>query len=133
MTTHAKGTIEMKQWDEKPYSEVEGAPNLARASVHNDFHGDIEGAGTLEYLLTYRADGSAGYIGVERVVGSLAGRTGSFVLQESGAFENGAATSTWSIVPGSGTGELTGLRGAGGFVARHGDSASPFTLDYDFE
>src|SRR5262249_1550750 len=133
MTTHAKGTLEMKNWDEKPYGEVEGAPNLSRASVTNAFHGGIEGEGTLEYLMAYRAASragcAAGYVGMERGVGGLGGRSGSFVLQESGAFENGAATSTWSVVPGSGPGELRGLRGAGGFVARHGETSSSYTLD----
>src|SRR5205809_3547948 len=83
MSMHATGTHDMKTWDEKtwdgkPANEVSGA-KLTRASVTNSFHGDIEGEGTLEYLMTYRDDGSASYVGLERVVGSVGGRSGSFV------------------------------------------------------
>jgi len=68
---------------------------------------------------------------MERVVGRVGGRSGSFVLQHSGAFENGAAKGTLSVVPGSGTGDLRDLRGEGGYVAQEGQSKTPFTLDYD--
>jgi len=135
MSTHATGTHDMKTWDEKtwdgkPANEVSGA-KLTRASVTNSFHGDIEGEGTLEYLMPYRDDGSASYVGLERVVGRIGDRRGSFVLQHSGTYESGTATTAWSVVPGSGTGDLRGLCGEGGFVARHGDQQVPFTLDYD--
>jgi len=133
MSTHATGRFEGKTWDEKPYSELDGVPKLARASVTNTFSGDIEGAGTLEYLLIYRADGSASFVGVERVAGRVGGRSGSFVLQHSGTFEGGAATTAWFVVSGSGTGDLRGLRGKGGFVAQEGQQRAPYTLDYDFE
>ncbi len=132
MSSHATGTFEGKTWDEKPYSELEGVPKLARASVTNSFHGDIEGEGTLEYLLIYRDDGSCGFIGVERVVGQVGNRSGSFVLQHNGNFEAGMAMANWFVVTGSGTGELRGLRGEGGFVAKHGQPLATFTLDYDF-
>ena len=137
MSTHATGTHDMKTWDEKtwdgkPANEVSGA-KLTRASVTNSFHGDIEGEGTLEYLMTYRDDGSASYVGLERVVGRIGDRAGSFVLQHSGTFAGGAAKTTWSVVPGSATGDLRGLRGEGGFVAHHGEPSASYTLDYDFE
>ena len=137
MSTHATGTHDMKTWDEKtwdgkPANEVSGA-KLTRASVTNSFHGDIEGEGTLEYLMTYRDDGSASYVGLERVVGSVGGRSGSFVLQHSGTFEGGAAKTTCFVVPGSATGDLRGLQGEGGFVAHHGEASTSYTLDYDFE
>jgi hypothetical protein len=132
MSTHATGTFDGKTWDEKPYSEVDGGAKLSRASVTNAFHGDIEGEGTLEYLLIYRDDGSASFVGVERVVGRVGGRLGSFVLQHGGTYEGGTAKATWFVVPGSGTGDLRGLRGEGGLVAQHGPSAS-YTLDYDFD
>ncbi len=57
---------------------------------------------------------------------------GSFVLQVSGTFEGGMSKATWFVVPGSGTGELRGLRGEGGFPPHHGRTV-PITLDYDFE
>lgn len=131
MSNHATGTIEMKSWDERPFAETEGAPKLARANGSDLYHGDIEGEATFEYLMMYHDDGSATYVGMERVVGRLAGRSGSFVLQVSGVFENGAVKATWFVVSGSGTGELRGLRGTGELVWQDSQHSS-VTLDYDF-
>ncbi len=131
MSAHARGTFEGKSWNEQPYAEVDGEPKLTRSSVTNSFHGDIEGEGTLEYLMVYSDDDHAGFVGLERVVGRVGDRRGSFVLQHSGTYAEGTATTAWSVVPGSGTGELRDLRGEGGFVARHGDREVPFTLAYE--
>jgi len=129
---HATGMFEVKKWDEVPYNEGEGLPKMTRASVTSTYHGNIEAEGTLEYLMMYRNDGTASFIGLERVVGSIGHRLGSFVLQHSGTFEGDKAKSTSVVVPGSGTGELRGIQGNGGFVAPHGQIV-PYTLDYDFE
>lgn len=133
MSTQATGAFEGKTWDEVPYSEVERGAKLARASVTNAFSGDVEGAGTLEYLLVYSPDGSGGFVGFEQVVGRIGDRSGSFVLRHEGTFEGSTVKATWSVVPGSGAGELAGLRGEGGFVSEHGTPQTPFTLDHDFE
>lgn len=136
MSTHATARFEVKTWDEKPYNEVAGLPRLTRASATELFHGDIEGEGAAEYLMTYRDDGSASYVRVERVIGRVGTRSGSFVLQGSGGYDHSTRTAecTWFVVPGTGTGDLRGLRGAGGFVAKHTDYPNvPITLDYAFE
>jgi len=127
-TANARFTI--KTWDEKPYSEGPGLPKLTRASVAKSFTGDIEGEGQVEYLMMYRSDGSATFVGLERVVGRIGGRTGSFVLQRTGAFEAGQAKESYSVVPGSATGELAGLRGDGSTALGHG-TEYPFTLNYE--
>jgi hypothetical protein len=131
MSEQAQATFQVKTWEERAFSEVEGGPRLTRATVTKSFGGDIEGEAALEYLMMYRADGSASFVGLERVVGRIAGRSGSFVLQHSGTFEGGTARCACAVVPGSGTGELRGLRGAGAFAAAHGEPYS-MTLDYDF-
>ena len=131
MSTHATGTFEPKTWDEQPYDENDGV-KLTRASVTGIFRGDIEGETRLEYLMAYPSDTYASFVGIERVVGRVGGRSGSFVLQHGGTFEAGVAKGSWFVVPGSGTGELRGLRGSGDLVAEHGSAAS-YTLDYDFE
>ena len=132
MSTHATATFELKSWEEKPYDEMEGGPKLTRASITKSFKGDIQGEGTLEYLMVYRDDGSASFVGLERIVGCVGDRSGSFVLQHSGTFEGGTAKATFFVVPGSGTGGLRGLRGEGRFAAGHSDNY-PITFDYDFE
>ena len=130
MKKSANARFAIKSWDEKPYSEGENLPRLTRASVVKTFSGDIEGEGRVEYLMMYRSDGSAAFVGLERIAGRLGGRTGSFVLQRTGVFENGQAKESYSVVPGSGTGELEGLSGDGSSAVGHG-MEHPFSLNYD--
>src|SRR6266567_6378609 len=132
MRKQAKATFGIKSWDEKPFNEMNGAPKLTRASVTKSYQGDITGEGKLEYLMMYRDDGSASLIGLERLVGSVGGRSGSFVLQHSGTFKEGIAMVTLVVVPESGTGDLRGLRGNGKFAVGH-QAPYSMTLDYDFE
>jgi hypothetical protein len=119
MRKQAKAIFGIKSWDEKPYNEIEGAPKLTRVSATKSYQGDIEGEGKLEYLMMYRTAGSASFMGLERVTGSVGGRSGSFVLQHTGTFEGGVAKVTLSVVPGSGTGDLRGLSGEGRFSVGH--------------
>ena len=116
----ATGTFTIKAWDEQPWAEVDEAPKLTHARVTTTYSGDLDGEGTSGLLMAYdQAD--AGYTGYERFVGSLDGRPGSFVLRLGGGFADGAATTTWTVVEGSGTGDLAGLQGAGGYVANQGE------------
>ncbi len=130
MKQTANARFAIKSWDEKPYSEGQDLPKLTRASVSKTYTGDISGEGQVEYLMMYRSDGSATFLGLERIVGRLAGKTGSFVLQRTGVFEGGQAKETYSIVPGSGTGELQGLVGDGRSAVGHG-MEHPFTLSHE--
>jgi Protein of unknown function (DUF3224) len=123
----ATGTFTIKSWDEQPYAEVDGAPKLTQARVTATYGGDLDGEGTSTLVMAY--DGAdATYSGYERVVGSLGGRSGSFVLRLAGGFEQGAARTTWTVVEGSGTGELTGLQGEGGYVAKQGEPEVAYEL-----
>jgi hypothetical protein len=130
---HANATFDIKSWDEKPHNEVAGMPKLTRASVSRVFHGDFEGDGTAEYLMIYRPDNSANFVGMERMVGKLGGRSGSFVLQRSGTDDGKTTHESYFVVLGSGTGDLKGLKGEGVFLATHAQPSYSFTLDYDFE
>ena len=127
----AKGRFAIKSWDEKPYSEGDGLPKLTKASVAKTFSGDIEGEGHVEYLMMYRTDGSADFVGLERITGRIGERTGTFVLQRIGKFENGEAKESYSVIPGSATGDLAGLKGEGSSAVGHG-MEHPFELDYEF-
>ena len=111
MRNVANSRFTIKSWDEKPYSEGQGLPKLTRAAVTKTFTGDIAGEGHVEYLMMYPSDGSATFVGLERVVGQLSGKAGSFVLQRTGTFENGVAKESYVVISGSGTGELRGLLG----------------------
>ena len=126
----ADARFAITNWDEKAYSEGEDLPKLTRASVTKSFTGDIEGEGQVEYLMMYRSDGSAAFVGLERISGRIGDRTGTFVLQRTGVFEGGQAKESYSVVPGSATGDLLGLKGNGNSAVGHG-SEHPFTLNYE--
>ena len=132
MKKRANARFAIRSWDEAPWSEGEDLPRLTRASVTKSFTGDIEGEGQVEYLMTYRADGSATFVGLERVAGRIGDASGTFVLQRAGVFEAGQAKESYSVVPGSGTGALKGLRGEGTSDVGHG-TEHPFVLDYDLD
>lgn len=136
MTTTANGTLsgtfEIKNWDEKPYHETEGGPKLTHAVINLAYHGDIEAESVLDYLMAYASESSAFFVGMEHVTGRLGGRSGSYVLQHSGTFTNGTATDIYTVVPGSSTGELVGLRGEGRNITTH-EEPHRFTFTYRFE
>ncbi|WP_433498375.1 DUF3224 domain-containing protein [Sphaerimonospora sp. CA-214678] len=131
MTVRATGTFDVK-WDEQPpYDERDGA-KLARATITKDFSGDIEGSSVAE-LVKAVADvpGSAGYVAIERLIGSVHGRSGGFVLMHTGLMDRGEASLTVTVVPDSGTGELTGIRGE--LVIDVVDGRHSYTFDYTLE
>lgn len=132
MSNTANSRFAISNWDEKPYSEGPDLPKLTRAAVTRTFTGDIAGEGHVEYLMMYLGDGSATFVGLERIVGQIAGKTGSFVLQRTGAFENGVAKESYHVIPGSGTGELRALRGSGTSAVGHG-TEHPLTLNYEWD
>lgn len=132
MKRTANARFAIKSWDEKPYSEGQDQPKMTRATVAKTFTGDIEGESRVEYVMMYRSDGTAAFVGLERIVGRLGGRSGSFVLERIGTFEGGQARESYSVVPGSGTGELRTLRGDGASAVGHG-MEHPFALDYELE
>ena len=130
MKSTANARFAIKSWDEKPYSEGENLPRLTRATVTKTFTGDIEGEGHVEDLMMYRSDGSATFLGLERISGRIGGKAGSFVVQRIGVFEGGLAKESYSVIPGSGTGDLRGLAGSGSSAVGHG-MEHPFVLDYE--
>lgn len=126
----ATGKIQVKSWETIPFDTSAG-PSLNEIRVTEDFVGDITGAGAARMLQTLRADGSASFVAVERVAGTLDGRSGTFVLQDEGSLAGNRVKGTWFVVAGSGTGDLAGLCGEGGFEAELGQHAV-YTLTYWF-
>lgn len=130
--TNATAVINVRKYEPAPYEEPAEGPVLTRIHVEESFSGDIEGSGVVEFLQASLPDGTASFVGIERVTGTIAGRNGSFLLQDAGTVEAGIVSGTWFVIPGSGTEELTGLRGTGGFRANLGEGAD-ITLDYWLE
>jgi hypothetical protein len=111
MTSHANGTFDVKMTPQAPDDKGEG-PAIGRYSLEKQFHGDLEGTSRGEMLAVGTAvEGSAGYVAMEQVTGTLSGRKGSFALQHSGTMTRGAGQLSVTVVPDSGTGELAGLTG----------------------
>ena len=129
---HATGSIDVRAYEPAPLDQPAQGPALVRIHVEEEFSGDIEAQGVAEFLQTTIEDDQASFVGVERVTGSIRGRSGTFVLQDAGTLNGTTVSGTWFVVPGSGTGDLRGLRGEGGFTAQLGEGAD-ITLDYWFE
>jgi hypothetical protein len=107
----ARGAFEVKITPDTPANNPEGTP-LSRLSIDKQFHGDLEGSSKGWMLAAGTAvQGSAGYVALEQVSGSLQGRHGTFVLQHSGTMNRGVPKLSINVVPDSGTGELVGLAG----------------------
>ena len=125
------GTYKITSWDENAYFEAESGLKLTRAEINQSYEGSMQGESSLQYLMVYRPDGTAGFTGVERFCGTIEGRQGSFVMVHSGKFETGTASSKWCIVNGSGTDELAGIEGSGSYSAEHGGTAE-YSVEYRF-
>jgi hypothetical protein len=130
--TRANAVITVHKYEPSAYDEPSDGPALTRIHVEESFSGDIAGDGVVEFLQAACADGSASFVGIERVTGELGRRRGTFLLQDSGTVQDNIVSGDWFVIPGSGTRELTGLRGEGGFRANLGEGAQVH-LDYWFE
>ncbi|MSP12250.1 MAG: DUF3224 domain-containing protein [Chloroflexi bacterium] len=127
MTMHASGTFEVQLNPQGQDDKAQDA-TLGRLSIDKQFHGDLEGTSKGQ-MLTAGTDveGSAGYVAIERVSGTLHGRSGAFALQHSGTMTRGAPQLAITVVPDSGTGQLVGLAGQMAILISDGKHG------YDFE
>lgn len=111
MSTHVSGTFDITMDPQAPY-DTAGGVILSRVAISKVYHGALEGLSTVEMLSALAPiEGSAGYVAIERVTGTLQGRAGGFVLQHSGTMTRGKPDLKVSVVPDTGTGELTGIVG----------------------
>jgi len=131
MTT-ARGSFEVTGGTEDAYDELDGGSRLTHASGSQSFQGDIDGEGSVHWLMLYRADKTAHFVGMQRITGAIGGRTGSFVAAAEGDHDGTGSTITFSIVPGSGSGGLAGIAGTGRLVATGGPNGT-YELDYTLD
>ena len=125
----ARGTFDVSMEAEPPFLEQDGI-KLNRNVVRKEFSGDVLGTSEAQMVAAYTATpGSAGYVAIEHFTGSVAGRSGSFVLQHSGLMDRGSAALTVTIVPDSGTGELAGISGTLEIDNDAGEHS--YVLEYD--
>jgi hypothetical protein len=129
--TRAKAKIIVQSSKAQPYDQT-ASPALMEIHLNEMFAGDIDGQSLVRALQVQRDDHSASLVSVQRFRGKLGGRQGTFVLQGQEVVKDGKIKATWFVVPGSGTDELSRLRGEGGFTGDFG-KGSDGTLDYWFE
>ena len=123
----AEGTFEVKRTAEAVHAAAEGL--VGRHALDKTYNGDLNGTGVGEMLSAGTATpGSAGYVAIEKVTGTLSGKTGSFYLQHSGTLTRGEGTLSIHVIPDSGTDELTGLSGTLQIVMK--DGGHTYIFDY---
>lgn len=116
------------RYDEDAYAEADGV-ELSRVHISRTFSGDLEGESSAELMIA-KSEGGGGYIGHDRIAGTLAGRSGTFVFQHTGLMGPDGVTNTGTVVPGTGTGELEGISGDGTMLA-DADGNHTLTLTYE--
>ena len=131
MSTRAEGTFDIDDWQEAAYDEADGT-KLSRTRVTKTFQGDVQGQSTAELLMAIARAGSMAYVGFERIVGSVHGRAGSFILEHVASTAGESPSATWRVLPNSGTGELNTIRGAA-FIGGQPGERHTFTLEYELD
>ena len=127
----AAGTFEITEMHEEPVGGKDQEPRVTRAGGTQRFSGDIEGDGVVEWLACYM-DGKGRLVGLQRIDGSLSGHNGAFVIEATSDHDGKQSAGTWRILEGSGSGELAGICGSGGFEAAGGRTVS-YRLDYELD
>lgn len=130
MSIHLEGAFEVTSWSEEQVGGLEGAAKVTVAGIGQRFTGGIEAETKWDMVMTYRDDGTADFVGYQRLEGRIGDKEGTFVLQGLGEYDGAEARTRLVVVPGNSTGELSGLRGSGLAVAPMG-STGTFSLDYE--
>jgi hypothetical protein len=129
--TRATGTFDVKLTPQAADAYADGA-SLGRMTIDKTFHGDLEGTSKGQMLTAGTPQkGSAGYVAIEKVSGTLHGRSGSFVLQHTGTMAGGKGDLTVTVVPDSGTEQLAGLQGRLTIIVAAGKHS--FEFDYTID
>ncbi|ARD23076.1 MULTISPECIES: DUF3224 domain-containing protein [Shewanella] len=117
MTLHISGIFQITSWDETTDIQHPDGAKQTSASITQMYSGDLEGVSQPKYIMCYTTDAQAVFCGYENVEVTINGKSGSFVLQHNGKFEQGVAISSFIIVPNSGQGELANIDGKGSFTS----------------
>lgn len=125
MANHATGSFEVKVSPLTAYNQED--KTLGRFSIDKQFHGDLEAVSKGEMLSAGNPASAGGYVAIEKVTGKLNGRSGSFVLQHSATIDKGQMHMNVFVVPGSGSGELSGISGSMDILIEAGKHSYVFT------
>jgi hypothetical protein len=133
--TRLETRLEIKSWDENPFRELPDGQKLARAEVAlAGSEPGVEGEAVMSSLLHYLADGTSTFVAMLAIEGRIGEHTGSVALRGTGDYDGTRARIDFTVIPGSGTGGLAGIRGSGASVSTHSDYPfMPLILDYELE
>lgn len=132
--TRADSTRSVKDWQRKTWHDkTEIGTNLFRVEIRHHYEGIIEGEGSIQYIIAENKNLTGSIVALEKVIGSVDGRKGSFVLQQIGTFDHGKLNMALTVVPGSGTDELKGLRGQATLDNDLHQEIYTIAFDYAFE
>ena len=131
MSTTGSATFASKAWEEAPYMDMDTGRKLTRVHAVFAYEGDVEGEGTVDYLMAYSPDGTGNFVGMEHIIGRIGDRSGSFAAQHTGTFDPKSVHTRWDIVPGLGTDGLDGITG-GGNLTLEGHGPYQFSFEYNF-
>jgi hypothetical protein len=130
MTQKLEGVFQITGWDESPYQENDDGSKWSHAKIKQTYSGSIEGSSDVQYLMSYQSPASAVFVGHEIITANIVGKSGSFVLQHNGTFENGVAKSSFQVVSGSAKGDYVDLEGGGSFEStENGQANYTFSLN----
>ena len=129
--TKARGKFTVESGGEDPYEALDGGVRLTHAHGTQSFSGDIQADGAVHWLMLYRSDKTAQFVGLQRISGSIGGRRGSVVLAAEGTHDGKGSTISLEVVPGSGSGDLEGISG-NGKLTNPGGKTGTYELEYSF-
>ena len=125
---HVQSNFELKAWDEETYADD---PRLVRATVSKLYSGDVLAVSTSEYVMAYADDGTATFVGLEHITGTIGDRAGTLVLQHVGTYADGVARASVMADPAASTDDLAGVQVTGSFAATSGPNGT-VELDLTF-
>lgn len=126
----AAGSFKVLSGSEDVYDELDGGVRLTHATGRQAFSGDIDADGSVHWLMLYRGDRTAQFVGLQRITGSVGGHRGSLVMAAEGSHDGTSSRITLTVIDGSGTNDLTGIRGNGRLDAPGGPEGR-YELEYD--
>lgn len=126
---HITATFTVESWDESTIQEGLDSRKLTHAVVKQSVTGDATGIGLAHWLMSYRPDGTADYLGLQQVEARVGDLDGTFVCSSQGTFDGQTASGTMEVLDGSGTGDFENMSGNASFSAPHG-AAATVILDY---
>jgi Protein of unknown function (DUF3224) len=129
--TKARGKFTVESGGEDAYEALDGDVRLTHAQGTQSFKGDIKGDGAVHWLMLYRGDKTAQFVGLQRISGTIGGRRGTVVMAAEGVHDGKGSKIKLRVVPGSGSGGLEGLSGTGK-LENPGGKTGTYELEYSF-